>query len=319
MARQTADTIMMIRPVSFRLNEETATNNYYQKAIEGLTPDQMQERALAEFDNFVEELRKNGVRVIVYNDRPEPNTPDSIFPNNWITFHDDGRVGLYPMFAPSRREERREDLLESLVDEEGFHIEELSDFSGMEEEGTYLEGTGSMVLDRENKIAYAALSERTDEHALMLFCQEFEYAPVSFTANQSVDGFRLPIYHTNVMMSLGSKVAAICADCIDDKGEKEKVLAYLRETGKEVVLLTEEQIDRFAGNMLEVTNAAGESLMVMSTSAFTALRDEQKNQIEKHSKIVHSSLDTIEALGGGSARCMMAEVFLPKKEVQENA
>lgn len=315
---QLTNSILMIRPVAFRRNEQTAVNNYYQKLLAGISPEEIQAKVMAEFDGMVEKLRRAGVHVIVVNDTADPDTPDSIFPNNWVSFHHDGRVGLFPMFAENRRLERREDILETLVDEYGFHIEELADFTELEEQEAFLEGTGSMVLDRKNHIAYAALSERTDEHALMLFCEEFDYIPVTFSAFQTVNGERLPIYHTNVMMSVGDKIAAICADCIDDEDERKKVLNRLKSTQKELVLLTEEQIGRFAGNMLEVLGDKGEHIMVMSTAAYGALSEEQIDTIKKHCTIVHSDLTVIEALGGGSARCMMCEVFLPKEYHNEN-
>ena len=301
----------MIQPVGFRYNEQTAVNNYYQQVLDNLSDEQTQEKALLEFNNLVELLKNVGVNVIVIEDTKKPDTPDSIFPNNWVSFHADGTVGLYPMCAQNRRAERREDIFDTLVDEYGFKIKEIKDFSEFEEHDKYLEGTGSMVLDREHKICYAAISIRTDEIAVMQFCEEFGYSPVCFTANQSVNEERMAIYHTNVMMCVADRFAVICLDTIDDKDERKHVVETLSETGKEIIEITQAQNHRFAGNMLQVMG--DKPYLVMSNSAFSSLNNKQKKTIEKYCRIIYSSLDTIEACGGGSARCMMAEVFLPKK------
>ena len=310
--KQITNTIMMIKPVGFRYNEQTAVNNYYQKVLDNLTAEQTQEKALSEFNVFVDKLRNAGVNVVVVEDTKNPDTPDSIFPNNWVSFHENGIVGLYPMCAENRRDERREDIFDILVDEHGFSIEEIKDFTEFEEHDKFLEGTGSMVLDRENKICYAAISIRTDEIAVMQFCEEFGYRPVFFTANQDVEGERMAIYHTNVMMCVADTFVVICLDTIDDAIEREHVVESLKETGKEIIEITEEQNQRFAGNMLQVMG--DKPYIVMSNSAFSSLTDEQKMAIEKHCPIIYSSLDTIESCGGGSARCMMVEVFLPKQK-----
>lgn len=316
MSTQTTDTILMIRPVNFRMNEETAVNNYYQKALEGFSSEDVNQHAAEEFDTFVSTLRNHDIRVIVIEDTPEPSKPDSIFPNNWISFHQDGRVGLYPMFAPNRRLERRQDILEQLQETYHLKVSTVHDFSGYESEHVYLEGTGSMVLDRENKIAYAAISERTDANAFREFCETFSYTPVMFTANQDVNGKRLSIYHTNVMMCVADKFAILCADTIDNPLERQAVITSLEQTGKEIIYITEDQKHHFAGNMLQVHARSNpeKKFLVMSEAAWSSLTDTQKEAIEKYGKIIHSSLDTIEALGGGSARCMMAEVFLPENE-----
>ncbi|KRO53045.1 MAG: amidinotransferase [Cryomorphaceae bacterium BACL11 MAG-121001-bin54] len=308
---QITNNILMIQPVSFRYNEQTAVNNYYQQVLDNLSDEQTQEKALLEFNNLVELLKNVGVNVIVIEDTKKPDTPDSIFPNNWVSFHADGTVGLYPMCAKNRRAERREDIFDTLVDEYGFKIKEIKDFSEFEEHDKYLEGTGSMVLDREHKICYAAISIRTDEIAVMQFCEEFGYRPVCFTANQSVNEERMAIYHTNVMMCVADRFAVICLDTIDDKDERKHVVETLSETGKEIIEITQAQNHRFAGNMLQVMG--DKPYLVMSNSAFSSLNNKQKKTIEKYCPIIYSSLDTIEACGGGSARCMMAEVFLPKK------
>jgi hypothetical protein len=308
----------MIRPVAFRMNEQTAVNNYYQKVLDGLSPETVNAKAQQEFDTFVNKLRKVGVNVIVVEDTLEPNTPDSIFPNNWISFHENGDVALYPMFAENRRAERREDILDTLEDE-GFIINQIVDYTSAEEDNVFLEGTGSLLLDRENGKAYCALSPRADEEVMIEFCEDFELTPVIFEAFQTVNlpdgkagGARKLIYHTNVMMCLGDSFAVICADCIDDKKERKMVLDSLRGDEKEIILITEEQVNNFAGNMLEVKGKNDKRFLVMSESAYKSLTKKQIVQLEAHVEIIHSSLDTIEACGGGSARCMMAEIFLPK-------
>ena len=309
--RQITNNILMVRPVSFRYNEQTAVNNYYQQVLGKLSSSEIQSRALLEFNNLVEKLENAKVNVIIFEDTEEPDTPDSIFPNNWISFHSRGIIALYPMCAENRRNERREDILDTLVDEYGFKIEQIKDFTDFETKDKYLEGTGSMVLDRENKICYAAISIRTDEIAVMQFCQEFDYRPVCFIANQDVNGERMAIYHTNVMMCLADKFAVICLDAIDDKDERAHIVEVLNETGKEIVEISEDQKNRFAGNMLQVMG--DKAYLIMSDSAFNCLTETQKDVIGKYCAIIHSSLDTIEACGGGSARCMMAEVFLSRE------
>ncbi len=310
--RQITDTILMIRPVAFRMNEQTAVNNYYQKVMDNLLPETVNAKAQQEFDAFAEKLRNAGVNVIVVDDTKNPDTPDSIFPNNWVSFHENGDVALYPMFAENRRLERREEILDMLEDK-GFVIENIVDYTSAEEDNIFLEGTGSVVLDRANHKAYCALSPRADEELFIEFCEDFEYTPIIFEAFQTVNGERKHIYHTNVMMCVGETFAIICADCIDDKKERKMVLESLKEDGKEIILLTEAQLNNFAGNMLQVRGNNNKSYLVMSASAHQVLTKEQIAKIEKHTEILSSSLDTIEACGGGSARCMMAEVFLLKQ------
>lgn len=303
--KQTTNSILMIRPVAFRMNEQTAINNYYQKVLDGLSPETVNAKAQQEFDAFVAKLRKVGVNVTVVEDTLEPNTPDSIFPNNWISFHESGDVVLYPMFAENRRAERREDILDVLEDD-GFVIKEIMDYTLAEEDHVFLEGTGSLLLDRENGKAYCALSPRAEEELMIEFCEDFEFTPVIFEAFQTVNGERKLIYHTNVMMCLGDTFAVICADCIDDKKERKMVLDSLRGDDKDIILITEDQVNNFAGNMLEVKGKNDERFLVMSESAYKSLTKKQIAQLEAHVEIIHSSLDTIEACGGGSARCMMA-------------
>jgi len=291
--KQYTDTIMMVQPVNFRYNAETACNNYYQKIIEGLTDEKAQEQALIEFNNYVEKLKNHGINVVVVQDTKEPDTPDSIFPNNWISFHNNGNVGIYPMFAKNRRLERREDILE-LLEKENFLINNVIDYTEAEQDEYYLEGTGSMILDRINHKVYATLSKRTDEDLLIEFCDDFEYSPIIFNSYQT-------------------DYAIVCLDSIDDKKEKKAIVKSLKENGKEIITISESQVDRFAGNMLQIGSKDGKKFLVMSNSAFKSLNKKQIAIIEKYNPIIHSSLDTIEACGGGSARCMMAEVFLPKE------
>ncbi|TDN79968.1 hypothetical protein DET49_1341 [Salegentibacter sp. 24] len=306
--RQITDTILMVRPVAFRMNEQTAVNNYFQK---DLTGDNVNERAQAEFDQFVSKLRKVGVNVIVVDDKLEDDTPDSIFPNNWVSFHENGHIALYPMFAENRRKERRMEYFSSLEDN-GFKITQIVDYTSAEEHDLFLEGTGSILLDRENQKAYCALSPRADEDVLIEFCEDFEFTPVIFKANQSVSGKRKAIYHTNVMMCLAEKFAVICLDTIDDAKERKNVLKHLKSDGKEVIVITEAQMHEFAGNMLQVQGAFDKKYLVMSARAHQSLTQDQIAKIEKYCEILSSDLDVIETCGGGSARCMMAEVFLPK-------
>lgn len=308
--KQTTNTILMIRPVSFRMNEETAVNNYFQEDLD-LKNTEINAKAQAEFDAFVEKLRAVGVNVIVENDDKLMDTPDSIFPNNWVSFHENGDIALYPMFAENRRRERREEVFMRL-EKEGFLIENIVDYTSAEDDGIFLEGTGSLLLDRKNGKAYCALSPRADEELFIEFCEDFDYFPVVFTANQTVDGKRLAIYHTNVMMCLAENFAVICADSIDDKKERKNVLQHLKDDGKEIITITEVQMHQFAGNMLQVRGNDDKRYLVMSKAAHDSLTKAQIAQIEKHCEILSSSLETIETCGGGSARCMMAEVFLPK-------
>jgi len=307
--QQITDTILMIRPVAFRMNEETVANNYFQKQIQ-IEEGDINSKAQAEFDAIVEKLRAVGVNVIVEDDLLDLDTPDSIFPNNWVSFHHNGIVGLFPMFAENRRRERREEIINRL-EEEGFLVEGFMDYTSAEDAGVFLEGTGSILLDRVHHKAYCALSPRADEELFIEFCEDFEYDPVVFNANQTVDGERLPIYHTNVLMALAENFAVICLDAIDDRSEKKNVLEHLKQSGKEIIEITEAQMHQFAGNMLQV-RGKDHKYMVMSTAALDSLTQEQISAIEKHCLILSSDLETVESCGGGSARCMMAEVFLPR-------
>ena len=301
----------MVRPVNFRMNEETAVNNYFQEDLQ-IKQEEINKQAQGEFDAFVEKLTKVGVNVVVVDDVKEEDTPDSIFPNNWVSFHQSGRVGIYPMFAENRRRERRMEFFEQL-ESRGFKIDEVIDYTEAEDEDVFLEGTGSLILDRVNRKAYCALSPRADEELLIEFCEDFEFTPVIFNSYQDVSGKRMPIYHTNVMMCVAEDFAVICADSIDDPKERKNVLKHLKEDGKEIIRISEVQIHEFAGNMLQVKGANDKKYLVMSATALKSLNKGQINAIEKHCEILSADLNTIETCGGGSARCMMAEVFLPKK------
>ena len=278
-----------------------------------MTPEAVVKKAQEEFDAYVSVLREKGVQVSVVQDTLDPDTPDALFPNNWVSFHQDATVALYPMFAENRRLERREAVLE-ILEEDGFIIDQVMDYTAAEDSGIFLEGTGSLILDRIHKKAYCALSSRADEELFIEFCEDFEYTPVIFTANQTVEGKRLPIYHTNVMMCLAETFAVICSDSIDDKKARKAVLNHLKEDGKEVIAISEVQMHSFAGNMLQVLGSNETPYLVMSTTAYESLQPDQLSKIRKHCEIIHADLSTIETCGGGSARCMMAEVFLPRME-----
>jgi hypothetical protein len=307
---QSTNTVVMIRPIIFARNEQTAVNNYFQQ-IDSLGFGDSSAAAVHEFDVFVEKLKQKGVQVVVWQDNEDPFTPDSIFPNNWISFHENGVVMLYPMFAENRRLERIHDI-DRKISEEGFQVREIIDISDFEKEGKFLEGTGSLVLDRVNKIAYAALSERTNSEVVDIWANKSGYEVVKFHAYHSVDGRRLPVYHTNVVMSICTDLAVICLDSIDDLNERNAVFSSLKRF-RDVVLISEEQVNQFAGNMLELRNSGGEKLLIMSERAYRSLLPDQLSVLEKHMELVYSSLETIENLGGGSARCMIAEVFLTSK------
>ena len=308
--RQSTNSILMIRPNNFGFNEETANDNHYQN--KEFLESNSNENAQKEFDNMVKNLKQNGISVHVFQDDDINYTPDSIFPNNWISFHENGDIGLYPMYAKNRRLERRPEVLEFL-EEEGFGIENIVDYSGAESENKFLEGTGSMILDRENRIAYCSISNRSNEDLFIDFCEDFEFTPVLFNSFQSVGDERLPIYHTNVMMCVTMSYVVICLDSIDDKKQRKNVCEFIKKSEKELINISENQVEKFAGNMLELLNDKGESVLVMSKSAENSLSENQKNTITNYSKIISSDINTIELCGGGSARCMMAEIFLPKK------
>ena len=304
---QTTDTVLMIEPVAFGFNEQTAVNNYFQIQQEG----NVQDKALKEFNAIVEKLRAKDINVITIKDTFEPKTPDSIFPNNWVSFHADGKVVLYPMFAENRRLERRDDIINQI--KEQFEVTEVIDYSGAEKDNLFLEGTGSMIFDHDNKLAYGSVSLRLDEGLFRKFCSDFGFQPVVFHSYQTAGEERLPIYHTNVMMCVADQFVVICLDCIDDESERNNVIETIKNSGKELIEISEDQMQNFAGNMLQVQNKSGEKFLVMSQSAYKSLNRDQVSAIEKYCEIIYSDLEVIETNGGGSARCMLAEVFLPKK------
>jgi hypothetical protein len=309
MSQQTTHALLMVRPSQFRSNEQTAQDNYFQhQDVDGSS--HLLEMAQKEFDNFVTLLREHEVHVVVVQADQEKDIPDAHFPNNWISTHPDRRIAIYPMKAPNRREERSDSVLEA-IEAAGFFIEEVYDYSEAALDGIFLEGTGSMVLDHAHQKAYAALSQRTDEDLLIEFCEDFEYTPVVFTASQTVGGQLIPIYHTNVMLCVGSQVAVICSSSIKNSKERKNVLQHLKSDGLQIIDITEAQMHQFAGNMLEVRGTHG-PLMVMSQSALRSLTPNQVRIIEESCVIVAPDLTTIETYGGGSARCMLAEIFLPQ-------
>ncbi len=307
---QITNTVLMIRPVRFRMNEETAVNNYFQKSTQELQAT-VNQKAQSEFDHFVELLKGKGINVIVLEDIEAQDTPDSIFPNNWISFHANGDIALYPMFAENRRRERRPDILEQ-IEAHGFKINNVVDYTSAEDDAVFLEGTGSLILDRENRKAYCAISPRASEDLFIEFCEDFEFTPIMFEANQTVNDKRLPIYHTNVMMCIAQEFAVVCLDSIDDTKEKKLLTKSLKQDQKEIINISEAQMHQFAGNMLQVKGENDNSYLIMSQTAYNSLRQDQIEAIEKYTSILYANLETIEKHGGGSARCMLAEVFNPK-------
>ena len=307
---QATNSILMIRPINFGYNEETAQDNHYQ--IKDSIIKNSNKSAQKEFDNMVNNLRQNGISVHVFQDDEKDYTPDSIFPNNWVSFHENGDLGLFPMYAENRRLERRQEVLEFL-ESEGFTISNIVDYSSAESENKFLEGTGSMILDRENRVAYCSISNRSNEDLFIEFCEDFEFTPVLFNSFQTVGNKRLPIYHTNVMMCIATDYVIICLDSIDDKNQRKNVSDFINQSEKKLIEISEKQVESFAGNMLELVNENNESVLVMSKSAEDSLNQNQKNIITNYSRIVSCDINTIEVCGGGSARCMMAEIFLPKK------
>ena len=302
---QTTSNILMIRPVHFTYNPETAVNNKFQVAGNA---EAAQAKALEEFDAFTDKLRNNNIDVTVIEDTPEPHTPDSIFPNNWISFHDAGTIVLYPMYAENRRAERKQHVLD--IVNEKFKIGTTVDLTSYESENIFLEGTGSMVLDRDSKIAYACISERTHMKPLEEFCKKMDYAACTFTATDANDD---EIYHTNVMMCVADKYVVICLDSIKNPQQRKKAIDTIEKTGKKIISITIEQMNRFAGNMLQLQNKTGEKILVMSEQAYESLTYEQINELEEFNRILYADLYSIETNGGGSARCMIAEVFLDLK------
>lgn len=305
---QTTSNIMMVRPANFAFNPQTADNNSFQSNSKDESVKDVGEKAKVEFDAMVSTLRDNGINVIVIEDTDEPKKPDAIFPNNWISFHENGAVITYPMFAPNRRIERRADVIDDLSD--NFEISRRFTFEHYEDDGLFLEGTGSMLFDREEDIVYACLSERTDVQLLDKFCVLMESRKVVFNA---VDRSGEPIYHTNVMMALGEDFAVLCSESIKNEDELKHLKDTLVKTGKEIVEISYLQMENFAGNMLQVRNKDGETFLVMSESAYQSLDEEQINRLSLKTNLLPIDIQTIEYYGGGSVRCMMAEIFLSEK------
>ncbi|MEO6869331.1 MAG: arginine deiminase-related protein [Ginsengibacter sp.] len=304
---QSSKNILLIRPSTFSFNPETAASNAFQVEINE-SEEAIKRKKLQEFEAFVKTLRSKGVNVFVADDTTFPAKPDAIFPNNWVSFHSDGTVILYPMYAPNRRHERRKDILDLL--EKNFEVTNILDLSKYENEGKYLEGTGSIIFDHINKLAYACLSPRTNKELLLEVCDYLKYQPIHFYAH---DESRKEIYHTNVMMCIGEKFSVICLESITDLAEREMVTRSLAETGQEVIEITFDQMKNFAGNMLEIQTNVSKSILALSQSAYDSLTTNQKKEIEKYSELVPLTIKTIETIGGGSARCMIAEIFLQEK------
>jgi len=308
MAIQSSNRILMVRPANFGFNKETAKNNAFQNASAAAKLKNVNAKARTEFDRFVKKLRAEGIHVDIWEDKAKPIKPDAIFPNNWISFHQDHSIGLYPMYAPSRRKERDPKIISWIKNQ--FSIDKVFDFTSYEKEGIFLEGTGSLILDRVNKIAYACLSPRTHDALMDRFCARFGYQKMVF---QSVDQHGTDIYHTNVMMAMGNSFVVICKESIPNEKEWDSLEMQFKKNKKDIVNISWKQLNQFAGNMLLLQDGEGANVIVMSTRAYKSLSPAQKKQLKKHGKILHSDIKTIEDLGGGSVRCMMAEVFLTPK------
>jgi len=302
---QTTSHLLMIRPAAFGFNPETAQTNVFQKQASDFS-DEIHEKALAEFDNMVNLLKKEDLNVMVIDDTIDPYKPDAIFPNNWITTHQEGVIVLYPMQAPNRRVERRQDIVELL--QKRYKVHNVVNISHHETKGKFLEGTGSMVFEHTHKIAYACLSARTSTEVLDRFCNSMRFQPVTFEA---VDEFDKPIYHTNVMMSVGTKFVIVCMEAVKELSDQEELIASFRKTQKEILKISYEQMKNFVSNCIEVKNNKGERILVLSEKAYKNLEESQKKRLENYVKLLPCPLDTIETYGGGSARCMIAEIFLP--------
>ena len=311
---QSTNTILMVKPSGFRFNEETALNNHFQMADESQTVTQIQHNAVNEFHSMVSLLQKNGIEVIVIDHGNGAETPDAVFPNNWFSTHQNGDVYLYPMNAINRRLERRLEIFDMIKEKYNLRVSNIIDFTHWEKKNLFLEGTGSMILDRVNCIIYASLSKRTSQKLLSEYAKKMNYDVISFKSYHSSSNQSPLIYHTNVMMCLASSFTVICLESILDQNERQRVIDKLKETEKKIIEITFDQMNNFAGNMLEVQNSNGDQFLVMSSKAYHSLNKNQVNQIQQYVQILHSPIDTIEILGGGSARCMMAEIFLPNQD-----
>ena len=294
--------ILMVRPFQFYFNQQTAANNFFQSNI---NIENANELAIAEFDAMVEKLRAHQIKVNVVQDTKDPSTPDSIFPNNWVSTHTNGTLCLYPMYAENRRAERKSTVINFL--QSNYKIENTLDLTDLEKEGIFLEGTGSMVLDHQNKIAYGCLSERLDKEAFISWCDKMQFKPITFKA---VDDKAQPIYHTNVLMCMGNQFVVICLDSIPNEQERQMLLDSFARTNKEVIEISQDQLNHFAGNMLQVFDITEKPHLIMSEQAYKSLHTAQLKSLEKYNPLLPISIPTIEALGGGSTRCMMAEIYL---------
>jgi hypothetical protein len=308
MSKQYTSNLLMVRPASFQFNVETAVSNAFQKSLDGLTVEEIKQKAIKEFDAYVEKLRTNKIHVTVIQDTLEPAKPDAIFPNNWISMHENGSVFLFPMNTENRRLEVRPEIIDTL--KASFIIHDIQDLRTSIQENKFLEGTGSIIFDHLNNMAYACLSPRTDKDIFLQYCKMIGYEPIYFTSADAQDNL---VYHTNVMLTIGDTFVVICLESIKDKTEQKFVQTKLEQTGHEIINITFAQMNAFAGNMLQVQNTEGKTFLVMSETAFHSLTAEQIAQIENHTSILAVSIPTIETIGGGSARCMLAEIYLEEK------
>jgi hypothetical protein len=307
---QSACAVLMVRPACFGFNPQTAASNAFQESADSRGGAEIQRLALVEFDGLAMALQSAGVEVLIAPDSPLPVKPDAIFPNNWVSFHFDGTVALYPMLAPNRRSERREEVLEQVVREGRFHVSRTVDLTHREAEGKFLEGTGSLVLDRVHRVAYASLSPRTDLDVLGEFAQLLDYELVTFEAQ---DAAAQPVYHTNVVMAIGTRFAVVCGEAVAHPQHREAVFNKLRGAGHDVVDITQRQMQEFAGNLLELSPAGG-PIVALSTTAWRSLGSAQRRILESHAEVVPVAIPTIERIGGGGVRCMLAELHLPKRQ-----
>lgn len=308
MAKQYTSNLMMVRPANFQFNAETATSNSFQHTIENLSKQELQHKVLEEFDEYVQKLTLHKINVLEIQDTPEPIKPDAIFPNNWISMHEDGTIFLYPMCNENRRLEVRSDIVEKI--KQDFEVVAINDLRNHLAENKFLEGTGSIIFDHIHQIAYACISPRTDENLFVAYCNSIAYQPIYF---HSTDQENKAVYHTNVMLTIGDTFAVICLESIRDEAERKLVIDRLTNTNHEIIEITFEQMNAFAGNMLQVINEDNKTYLVMSETAFDSLHYEQIQQIETHTTILSVCIPTIETIGGGSARCMLAEIFLKRK------
>jgi hypothetical protein len=308
MSKQYTSNLMMVRPASFQFNYETAVSNAFQKSLDGLSEEEIKQKAIEEFDNYVAKLRDNNINVTVIQDTPTPTKPDAIFPNNWISMHENGNVFLYPMNTENRRLEIRPEIIETI--KSIFTVNKVIDLTASVNDNKFLEGTGSIIFDHIYKIAYACLSPRTDKDLFVKYCHTIGYEPLCFISTDEQGNL---VYHTNVMLTIGDTFAVVCLESIADKNEQQLVKLKLEKTGHEIVDISFEQMNAFAGNMLQVVNNDGITFLVMSETALNCLSPEQIAQIENHTNILYLPIQTIETIGGGSARCMLAEIFLDKK------